>query len=95
MIYNFANRMNFYFELSPKPTAYYLEITNFKSDGVAPRLYDLENKTYFIGDIATAGMVKFLIPASSITKRFMLQGQQTAALNPVTALQSVSFKNSI
>jgi hypothetical protein len=93
MIYNFANRMNFYFELSPKPTAYYLEITNFKSDGVAPRLYDLENKTYFIGDIATAGMVKFLIPASSITKRFMLQGQQTAALNPVTALQSVSFKN--
>jgi hypothetical protein len=93
-LFNFNNVDSFYFELNPKPTDYYLEISNFKNSGVAPRLYDLTTNEYIIGDISVTGLVRFLIPASTEVKRLFLQSQAaTANTGTVMNLKSVSFRN--
>lgn len=93
MLPNFGAKSSFIFELNPKSTAYYLEISNFNNASVAPVLYDLSTNEYLLGDIAQSGLVRFLIPASNTVKKLVLQGQQTTAWNSVTALQSVTFHN--
>jgi hypothetical protein len=93
-LFNFNNVDSFYFELNPKPTDYYLEISNFKNSGVAPRLYDLTTNEYIIGDISVTGLVRFLIPASTEVKRLFLQSQAaTASTGTVMNLKSVTFRN--
>lgn len=91
--FNFNNSSSFYFELNPKAQDYYLEITNFNSGGVAPRLYDLTEDKYITGDIGTPGMVKFVIPASNTVKTLLLQSYGVPNFGNVSALQTVSFKN--
>lgn len=92
-LFDFANRSTFYFELDPKLSDYYLEITNFNTNGVAPRLYDLSAGEYLNGDISVAGQVRFLIPASANVKKLVLQNTGQAAYAGVTALAPVSFRN--
>lgn len=90
---NLQNKNGFSFELNPKTGSYYLEITNFATGGVAPRLYDLSTNEYLDGDISVSGQVRFLIPGSTTTKRLILQGQQTAAIHQVIGLEAITFKN--
>lgn len=92
-LFNFNNVSSFYFELDPKPSDYYLEITNFNTNNVSPRLYDFTDQKYMIGDIATPGIVKFLIPASNVVKSLLLQSNAAAVYGSVKGLQNVSFKN--
>jgi hypothetical protein len=90
--FNFGNSNNFYFELDPKVTDYYLEISNFNTGGVAPRLYDLTSEKYLIGDLS-GNLVRFLIPASSVVKRLLLVSQATNVASTVSELSSVTFTN--
>ncbi|MBK6818925.1 MAG: hypothetical protein IPG85_04640 [Bacteroidetes bacterium] len=92
-LFNFNNVSSFYFELNPKPSDYYLEITNFNTGNVAPRLYDFSTNTYLIGDISISGKVRFLLPASNDIKSLLLQSNAAANYSAVNALQAVTFKN--
>jgi len=92
-LFNFGNQSNFYFELDPKLSDYYLEITNFNAAGQQPRLYDLTSNEYVLGDISVAGKVRFLIPASAQVKRMYLSSQGVNTASPVSALNTVSFRN--
>ena len=67
--FNFNNEKNFYFELKDNALGNYLVINNFNSNGVAPILYDYNNSRRIIGDISTAGQVKFALAASADTIR--------------------------
>ncbi len=92
--FNFNNVDSFYFELDPKSSDYYLEISNFKNNGVAPRLYDVSSDEYIIGDISVTGLIRFLIPASAVVKRLFLQSQAPASvMGTVNNLKTVQFKN--
>lgn len=92
-LFNFDNKTNFYFELAPKLTDYYIEISNFSTGNVSPRLYDLSTNQYLIGDINVAGLVRFVIPTSTQTKRLILQSLAGNNVGNVQNLESVTFKN--
>ena len=88
-----ANRSTFYFELDPKATDYYLELSQFNHGNVPPILYDLTSQQYLIGDIAVAGRTRFLIPASNSVKRLVLHSRNNGISGSVINLQAVTFKN--
>ena len=87
-----ANRSTFYFELDPKPSDYYLELTQFNHGNVPPVLYDLTSQQYYIGDIAIAGRTRFLIPASNTVKQLVLHSRNNVS-GSVINLQAVTFPN--
>ncbi len=91
-LFNFGNRSHHYFELDPKLTDYYLEITNFNHGGLQPILYDMTSNEYLQGDISVPGQVRFLIPASQTTKQLVLHSRATGS-GVVQDLQPVNFKN--
>ena len=92
--FNFNNQKNFYFELKNSTVGNYLVITNFNNNGVAPVLYDHNTNSRYVGDISTAGQVKFALPASSDTvRRFNLVSQDASNINLVTLLTSKFFVN--
>ncbi|HMN32876.1 MAG TPA: C25 family cysteine peptidase [Chitinophagaceae bacterium] len=92
-LFNFGNKSSFYFELNPKLQDYYLEIQNFNYGNISPRLYDLNENKYLIGDISQSGIVKFLIPASNSVKSLVLQSYSSNDFGQVSNLQPVIFKN--
>lgn len=92
-LFNFDNKSSFYFELDPKLTNYYLEISNFNTGNLSPRLYDLTSNQYLLGNIATPGLVRFLIPASAQVKSLYLQSLGNLAYGSVSELKQVNFRN--
>ncbi len=82
-----------YFELNPKFSNYYLEIDNFNGGSAAPVLYDMSSNKYLIGDISTAGKVRFLVPASSTTKKLYLISRAANVSKSVSNLKPIAFKN--
>lgn len=92
--FNFNNEQNFYFELKNNAAGNYLVITNFNNNGIAPILYDYNNGRRILGDISTAGQVKFaLAPSSDTLRRFNLMSQTTSNINLVNSLSSKTFVN--
>ncbi len=92
--FNFNNEKNFYFELKDNATGNYLVITNFNGNGVAPILYDYNNSKRYLGDISTAGQVKFALPPSTDTlRRFNLISQDVSNINLITSLSIKTFIN--
>ncbi len=92
--FNFNNEKNFYFELKNNALGNYLVITNFNTNGVAPVLYDYNNSKRIIGDISTAGQVKFaLAPSSDTLRKFNLMSGDASNIGLVTGLTSKSFIN--
>lgn len=92
--FNFNNEKNFYFELKENALGNYLVITNFNTNGVAPVLYDYNNSKRIIGDISTAGQVKFALLASTDTlRKFNLMSGDAASINTVSSLTPKTFIN--
>ena len=92
--FNFNNEKNFSFELKENVLGNYLVITNFTNDGAAPILYDYNNSKRIIGDISTAGQVKFaLLPSTDTLRKFNLMSGDAANINFVSSLTSRSFTN--
>ncbi|MEZ5047517.1 MAG: C25 family cysteine peptidase [Chitinophagaceae bacterium] len=92
-LFDFGNASSFYFELDPKVSNYYLEISNFNHGGVAPKLYDMSSNEYSIGDISTPGVTKFLLPPSNEIKKLLLVSNASSTIESVSNLQTVVFKN--
>ncbi len=90
--FNFNNQTSFAFDLPAKPEGYYLEISGFNTGGVAPVLYDLSTNLRITGNIATAGLVKFAIPGSSVARSFVLVSHAAANLNTITSLTAKQFR---
>ena len=92
--FNFNNEKNFYFELKNSALGNYLIIDNFNTNGTAPILYDYNNGKRILGDISTAGQVKFALAASSDTlRKFNLMSGDASNIGTVTALVSKNFIN--
>ena len=92
--FNFNNEKNFYFELKNNTLGNYLVITNFNNNGVAPLLYDYNNGRRIIGDISTAGQVKFaLVPSSDTLRKFNLMSGDVSNISLVTGLTGKTFIN--
>lgn len=91
--FDFAGRSSFYFELDPKLSDYYLEISNFNHGGSSPRLYDMTTNQFLTGDLSVPGLVRFLIPASATVKKLYLQSQANPAFGNVSELKNIVFKN--
>lgn len=91
--FNFENKTNFEFTLPADDDGYYLEITNFNYGTQAPVLYDLTFGTRYIGDISTAGRIKFALPASTSPTDYVLVSQEAANVNTVSSMSQRNFVN--
>lgn len=87
--FNFNNRKVHAFELAPSPTGHYLNISNFNTGSVQPVLYDMTSGTRYLGEIAsTAGRVKFVLPASAVTRKFILMAADPSNINPAPVISA-------
>lgn len=92
--FNFNAEKSFYFELAASAAGNYLVINNFNNNGIAPVLYDINNGLRYIGDIGTAGQVKFALPASSDpVRKFNLISQDVSNINLISQLTAKNFVN--
>ena len=93
--FNFNNEKNFYFELAASATGNYLVIDNFNTNGLEPVLYDINNGRRYLGDVSTAGKVKFVLPASSdVVSKFQLISQEETNVNTITGgITAKTFQN--
>ncbi len=92
--WNFNAQNNFSFELPASVTGNYLVIDNFNYGSQAPALLDMNSGARYIGDIATAGKVKFVLPASVDTlRKFILTSIDGSATRSITGLITRNFIN--
>ncbi|MEO6819276.1 MAG: C25 family cysteine peptidase [Ginsengibacter sp.] len=90
--WDFNNQNNFYFEIPASNVGNYLEIINFNSGGIQPALFDLSSGMRYLGDISTAGKVKFALPASATPiRKFRLVSLSPALVQNIASLNQVSF----
>ncbi len=92
--FNFNSEKNFYFELKNNALGNYLVIDNFNNNGTAPILYDYNNSKRIIGDISTAGQVKFaLAPSFDTLRKFNLMSADPSNIGLITSLVTKTFIN--
>ena len=92
--FNFNSKKSFYFELPSTTTGNYLVIDNFNTGGTAPLLLDISSGNRYVGDISTAGKVKFVLPASSVSlRKFVLVSQDVSNVNNITNALQRNFIN--
>ncbi len=92
--FNFNNEKNFYFELKASAAGNFLEIDNFNVGGVQPVLYSINDGKRYTGDIAVAGKVRFVLPASlDPVRKFMLVNQELNNINTVNSFIPKTFIN--
>ncbi|MCC6185536.1 MAG: hypothetical protein IT256_00135, partial [Chitinophagaceae bacterium] len=60
------------FKVNAATSAQYLEINNFVHGGTAPKLYDLTNNKWYLGDISFSGKTRFLIDAAMTQSEMVL-----------------------
>jgi hypothetical protein len=89
--FNFGGDSNFVFQLAANSQGHFLQITNFNNNGVAPILYDITNNRAFVGNIDVAGLVRFALPPSTSTTRFVLGSRSSANILQVSSLQSKKY----
>ena len=90
--FNFNNSKNFAFQLSGSATGNFLEIDNFNYGSAQPVLYSISDNKRYVGDISTAGKVKFLLPASSNPERnFLLVSEESNNINVITSFTPKTF----
>ena len=92
-LFNFDNQLNFQFNLSASATSRYLEITNLNTGGVAPILYDINNRKRYVADVSGTGVIRFVIQPSATETKFVLVSQAIINLNPITVFQTRNFTN--
>ena len=93
--FNFTNARYFSFKIEPSAAGNYLVIDNFNYGTTAPVLYDVTNGIRYLGEInSTPGKVKFVLPASTQTRKFILMNQETPQnINSFTQRNFVNLSN--
>lgn len=90
----FNNQTNFYFQLPATVLGNYLVIDKFNYGSVPPVLFDITSGKRYIGDISTAGKVKFVLPPSAIAlRKFQLASVDPSQVQNINTLQSRNFIN--
>lgn len=90
----FNNQTDFYFQLPATNVGNYLVIDKFNYGTVAPVLFDITSNKRYIGDISTAGKVKFVLPPSAIAlRKFQLSSLDPSVVQNVTNIQTKNFTN--
>lgn len=91
--FNFGGASNFEFTLPASGSGKHLQITNFNYGTTAPVLYDLTNNKRYVGDISTAGTVKFVVEPSSTEVNYVLVSEEAGNIKTVNSFQTRSFMN--
>jgi hypothetical protein len=91
--FNFGGAANFEFILPASGTGKHLQISGFNNGGIAPVLYDLTNNKRYVGDISTAGMVKFVVEPSSTEVNYVLVSEAASNIKTVNSFQARTFMN--
>ena len=90
--FNFGGASNFTFSLPSTNVGNYLEITNFNNGTSTPILYDLTNNKRYTANTATAGMLRFALPASG-NRNFVLVSEDNTNITTVNTLTQRNFIN--
>ena len=90
-VYNFEGKSQFNFEL-PAGAAKYLEISNFNFGSTAPVLFDLNNNLRLTGNL-NGSVVRFAIPASTLTRSYILLNSEPANIKAVQDFTPRNFVN--
>ncbi len=91
--FNFGGSSNFSFTLAASAIGNFLNISNFNLGSFVPVLYDVTNNLRYLANTATAGVVKFALPASEAERNFVLVSEDAANINIITSLQQRNFIN--
>jgi Peptidase family C25 len=76
--FNFENKTSYPFKISASNNTRYLEIKDFKHDGVAPILYDLTNSLRIVTQLDN-NVVKVILPPSVSERNLVLVNTSTSA----------------
>ena len=91
--FKFNNQSNFYFDLQPSTNGNYIEIDDFNNAGVAPVLYCISEGTRYTGDISVAGKVRFALPPSIGSRKFLLVSEDAGNIAAINSLETKNFVN--
>jgi hypothetical protein len=88
------NGLNFVrFKVNASSSAQYIEINNFDHGGTAPRLYDLSNNKWYLGDISVSGKTRFYVDASLTQSEMLLYASTSSKIANPAFIQQRSFTN--
>jgi len=91
--FDMSNASFFAFKLNPSPAQQYIEFSNLASGSSAPKLYDLTNRTWYAGDLALAGKVRFYINPSLTDRELVLYSEGSSSITNVAQTTPKVFKN--
>jgi hypothetical protein len=91
--WNFSGLNYVHFKIKQSTSAQYIEISNFNHGGIAPKLYDLNNNKWYLGDISTSSKTRFYIDASLAQTDLVLFATSSSKINNLTSAQQVKFTN--
>ncbi len=89
-LFHFNSLRSFEFTLAPKTEGYYLEITNFNHNSIAPVLYDITNAKRYTG-VISGGQVRFALPGDNKARDFVLVSQFATNHRVVERFTPVTF----
>jgi hypothetical protein len=91
--FNFGGASSFNFTLAASPNGNFLNITNFSAGGATPVLYDITNNIRYTANTATAGVLKFALPASTAETNFILVSEDVSNITYANSFQQRNFIN--
>ncbi len=91
--FNFGGAANFYFELAPKASGYFIKVTNFNYGGATPVLYDFVSGERYTAVIDASGNPTFLLPGSLSTRKLRLVSEDASNIATVNGMVAKNFIN--
>lgn len=91
--FNFGGSSNFTFNLAASANGNFLNITNFSAGIAVSVLYDVTNNARYVANTATAGVLKFALPASSAERNCILVSEDASNINTINSFQQRNFIN--
>lgn len=90
--FNLNNAGFFLFRLAASSSAQYIEFTNV-AGGPQPVLYDVTNRKRYLGDIAVAGRVRYLLDPSFVDRQLLLYVEGAPEVVTVNSSVPHTFRN--
>ncbi len=78
------------YDLSASSSSQYLEFTGFSSS-VPPKLYDLTNKKWYVGDLSVSGKARFYLEPSFSNRKIVIYTENSNAVRQVQQLPARQF----
>jgi hypothetical protein len=91
--WNFNGYDYFKFRIDANTNAQYIEIKNFNHGGIRPKLYDLTNRKYYVGDISIVGKTRFYIDPSLTATDMVLYATSSSKINYPNYIGQRMFTN--